>query len=97
MHHKKFVALRRGHESDGNPAQHEYIYEVDGQRISVEVHPAVMNRWNVSLPDIKQAIEILIETRLGKRRSQGESNHLLLNEVCAMPIAQKLGWRAARR
>ncbi len=94
---KKFVAVRRRYGTKGSPIQYDYIYKVGGQEVSVDVHAIVLNRWNVIASDIKQAVELFIETRMEEGWSPGETKHLLLDEFSAMPIAQRLGWKPNRR
>lgn len=97
MAKKEFIELRRKQGITGSSAQYTYIYSVNGHEVWIEVSATVLSRWNISLPDIKEGIEIFIETRMKDGWSIKKSNHLVLDELGAMPIAQRLGWRAARR
>jgi hypothetical protein len=73
---------------------------VDGEEVFVEVNATVTNRWNapgagvkqVSEPEVKHAVEDLIEAEIGKGWSPRKSNRLLLDEFRIKPIAMKLGW-----
>ncbi|HUK32122.1 MAG TPA: hypothetical protein VLV89_13480 [Candidatus Acidoferrum sp.] len=97
MDDKKFAVLKRKSTADGSYNHYIYPYVANSHEVTVEVNATVVSRWNVSEADIKQAIEILIQTRIKEGWSPGQSNHLVLDEFGAMPIAKRLGWRAARR
>jgi hypothetical protein len=92
MLRKTFVDIRKRYGTDGSPCEYDYVYEVGGQEVLVEVHATVTHIWNVGVLEIRQAAEDLIDAKVQKGWSSRQTNRLLLDEFSVRPIAEKLGW-----
>lgn len=98
----KFLRIDGRYANDGSPTTaFDYVYDVDGQEVFVEVEAMVIHNWNVSGPgskqisehDVKQAVVALLESEEGRGWSPRASSRLVLNELNVMPIAIGLGWK----
>ena len=98
---ERFVRIDKRYATDGSPmTASDYVYDVDGREVFVEVHATVIHEWNapgsevkqVSEQQIQQAITVLIKEERGAGWSPRESNRLVLDEFRVRPIAERLGW-----
>jgi|SRR5271169_2256852 len=97
----KSVECKKATDENGSElAKSNYFFDVDGQRVTVEVHATVTNFFLVpgshdklvSKSEVIQACERLIDTNCCPERSAP----LVLDEYSVMPIAASLGWKDRR-
>lgn len=97
----KYLGCKKATDESGNElAKSNYFFDVDGQKVPVEVHATVTNFFLipgskdklVSEDEVRQACERLI----GAEWSLEKSAPLVLDEYSVVPVAGSLGWRDRR-
>ncbi len=99
---EKFVRIDKRYETDGSlTTPSDYVYNVDGREVFVEIDAMVIHQWNAPGPEVKQvsehqvkqAVAVLIKEKRGEGWSPRDSNRLVLDEFNVRPIAERLGWK----